>query len=255
MTPDTATDRRGATTRTKTLLVIAFLVTAGGAAWFQIDGQIGTTQPTTSSSLDVKTAPAISTADEDLNGLAARVAQLRSQVETQDKQMARQDKTLQRTLAKLRQRQHQADHLSTPDAVDPDIDPFSDPDLAQAEQARAAEEAFLAQLDLLDQTLRNETTNPDWSLEVTEQMDEAFGQDSEHYLLQSVDCAETICRVEANIAMVGDDPSQTRGLDHVIHGDAGWTGPSTFAWNTETGQATIYLLRDGAQMPEADAAY
>jgi hypothetical protein len=42
------------------------------------------------------------------------------------------------------------------------------------------------------------------------------------------------------------------GLQQIINGDVGWTGQSLYRMNMETGEVTVYLLRNGVEMPTAD---
>ena len=61
--------------------------------------------------------------------------------------------------------------------------------------------------------------------------------------LGTVECGETICRMEATLPpALGDEPGGS--VEALLHGPGSWEGSTTYRWNTETGELVAYLTQE-----------
>jgi hypothetical protein len=60
-----------------------------------------------------------------------------------------------------------------------------------------------------------------------------------------------MCRVKASVREENRHSSeQLPPLDHIIHGHASWPGQSLYEMNVDTGEITLYLMREGVELPQ-----
>jgi len=113
----------------------------------------------------------------------------------------------------------------------------------QAEYERQLEDYFYSQQEDLS-----------WSAQVESDFQSAFDSYMNQIQLNSVSCVDAMCKVSAKIIEVGSaSAEQLPRLDHIIHGDAKWQGKSMFKMDLESGEITLYLMRDGVDFPRENS--
>jgi hypothetical protein len=71
--------------------------------------------------------------------------------------------------------------------------------------------------------------------------------------LNDVSCGDAMCKVSANIIETGNDPNETTPpFDQIIHGNAKWPGQSMYKMDMDTGEVTLYLMREGVGLPQEE---
>ncbi len=238
--------------------VTAFSVAAlAGALWLSFGRQEVPRDAVSPLVLDPGTEVHSGDVEAPLQELNAQIDFLRSQLEAERQGSAERNQAQERQLTALRREQRAL--ISSRSVAggedEADLDETRDPDLVQQEEALLAEELYRAQMELLERTFQGQAIDPQWSIEVDDQFRSAFDQYPESHMLHAVECGGSMCRVEATISLGAESAETSPGLDQLLHGDAGWEGPSTFAWNTESGEVTIYLMREGAEMPDASRSF
>jgi hypothetical protein len=141
---------------------------------------------------------------------------------------------------------HIADIAPDSSAENFDIDPDRQQEKAvleaesrQAEYERQLEDYFASQQE-----------DVSWSVQVESDFQTAFDNYMDQMQLNSVSCGDVMCKVSANMIAVDNvSAEQLPRLDHIIHGDAKWQGKSMFKMDLDTGEITLYLMRDGVDFP------
>jgi len=115
----------------------------------------------------------------------------------------------------------------------------------EEEQARVQIEMG-QQMDLLEYTLQTEMVDSGWSDRATVELNEAFRRDTSSGLeLLQADCRGSMCRID-----VGYNSKAPEESFRMLQGVIPWDGEAFFhIENIDSGQATLYLAREGNQLP------
>ncbi len=198
----------------------------------------------------------LSSVEQQLNHMNQTVGYIQDQLNEQVRSLVEQNEKIVLELSTLKQKQneplnHEVALLQAPDIS---IVERVDPDKQQEQERAMAEQWHEEQFNYLESHLAGQTEDQSWSMQVEMDFHGAFDNNSEHYTLNDISCGDTMCRLEASMQSESEDSTPRPGLDHVIHGEAGWAGQSMFELDTETGNVTVYLMRDGVDMPMASIA-
>ncbi len=130
----------------------------------------------------------------------------------------------------------------------------SDPDVQQEKERALANQWYQEQVNLLEADLYGETVDETWSAQVEHDFRGAFDKHSGHYTLNDVTCGSSACRVTARMRSDTNNTDPRPRLDQLIYSEVDWEGQSLSELNEETGDVTVYLVREGVDMPFASGA-
>jgi len=106
----------------------------------------------------------------------------------------------------------------------------------------------------LDYFLASQQEDVSWSAQVESNFQAAFNNHMDQIQLNSVTCGDVICKVTANVIGVENiSADQMPQIDHIIYGDAKWLGQSMFKMDLDSGEITLYLMRDGVDLPQENS--
>ena len=127
-----------------------------------------------------------------------------------------------------------------------------DPDQQQAEAAIEAEIQQASYLRQLDDFIASQPEDISWSSQVESDFASAFENHMDLIQMGSVSCGDMMCKVSADVIGVERGAAQQLPpLDHIIHGDVQWQGQSFYKMDLDTGEITLYLMREGIDFPVA----
>ena len=125
-----------------------------------------------------------------------------------------------------------------------------DPDRKQEQAALESESKEAEYERQLEDYFYSQQEDMSWSVQVESDFQSAFDNYVNQIQLNSVSCRDAMCKVSAKMMEVGNvSAEQLPQLDHIIHGDANWQGKSMFKMDLESGEITLYLIRDGVDFP------
>jgi hypothetical protein len=125
-----------------------------------------------------------------------------------------------------------------------------DPDLQQEQEVLEAELRQAEYERQLEDFFASQQEDVSWSAQVESDFQSAFDNYMDQMQLNSVSCGDVMCKVSANMIAVDNvSAEQLPRLDHIIHGEAKWQGQSMFKMDLDTGEITLYLMRDGVDLP------
>lgn len=217
----------------------AVLVAAGGAAFLVLlallhdYGSDGGQAPTAS--------PAQDPVQEQLRSLSKTVSELQGRIAIRESQgRARPSDPAVPTRMEL------------PVAADPETRP-SHQDEAEQEQMRVQRRAqvdawYGEQMSLLEGSFTSQGSDPAWEIRSQDRILAAFEEVQGQIDLVAVACGTAMCRLDARRG-ASAEPIQ---VDQVLHGTLGWQGQSLAKVDESTGEITVYLMREGVDMPLAE---
>lgn len=104
-----------------------------------------------------------------------------------------------------------------------------------------------AQVQLLEDTLITETSDPDWSIAAEEQVRSGLVKASGELAVDNLVCATTMCKLEAT--STSNDPAEIfRDMDEKL----AWEGEIFMTVDLDEGRTTAWLGRPGESLPRAD---
>jgi hypothetical protein len=240
-------------------LLAAVAAVAGMLLWFNsriVETETKTFSYATEPASKVSTAlPENKAGDSDLAALRQRLDDLTAAVKRTQAQLEKHDQALV---------EDSNDYQALPTQSMSTFKPYEEADIEQEdvdiqqEQDRAqAEQFYEDQLVLLESDLAAQTVDQQWLAQVEYDFHNAFEERFQNYSLDNISCGSTMCKLKATMHL--DDEStelgMPPGIDHIIHGDIGWPGQSIYAMNAETGEVTVYLMREGAEMPYVENGF
>ncbi len=126
----------------------------------------------------------------------------------------------------------------------------SDPDLFQEQQAQDAVALQQAYMENVDRYFTSQMEDPAWTATISSDVTAALDEYPEQITLNSISCGDNLCRVKAVVNPQNAATGQALPpLDHLIHGGANWPGKSLYQMDMDTGEITMYLLREGNDFP------
>jgi hypothetical protein len=123
----------------------------------------------------------------------------------------------------------------------------SDPLQSAEEQENQAEQKYLEQVALLDRTLSQEQQDPAWSRNADDQIHQTLMETGVVTSVKSV-CQSTFCRVDIELS---DETQAFQDLG-VVGRNLPWNGQTFVKADTNTGLGTIYLAREGFELPKVE---
>ncbi|GEM_PF-5706051 len=169
--------------------------------------------------------------------LAPVIASLTQSVMALQKKMETLSEKVDRKMSRVEQQQ---DAVLKTQEVHEDSEEISD------EQTRQqAEQWYERQIEKLDAVLVSEPKDDDWSVRTTGRLEETFEKLND-YEIKEISCSGTLCKVNARISP--QDLQREGGIDGLVHGTMGWEGQTIASVDEETGEVTVYLLREGVDL-------
>lgn len=133
--------------------------------------------------------------------------------------------------------------------------PREDPDWEEADrermqsQRRAQADAWYRdQLSVLEGSFVSQGADPAWEAESQDRILAAFEEVEGQLDLVSLACGTAMCRIDAR----RNSDGAALPVDQLLHGSLGWEGQSMAKVDEATGEVTVYLMREGVQMPLAE---
>ncbi|MGD8589073.1 MAG: hypothetical protein PVG22_09620 [Chromatiales bacterium] len=237
-------------------LLITIAAVTGGLTWVlsnPVESETTAANPTTELAPQAPiTQPNASSNDSALASLQRRLDDLTVAVQRTQDQLGKQSQALDQT--KQNYLTLQAESMHTMD-IDEGMNIEQEDIHIQRERDRAlAEQIYTEQLALLESDLATQSRDIHWSTQIEDDFSRAFDEHLQSYSLDNILCGDKTCRLDVTMYMDNEateiDPQS--GLQQIINGDVGWTGQSLYRMNMETGEVTVYLLRNGVEMPTAD---
>lgn len=241
--------------KSKTFAVVAALVVGlvivtvyrGDGAPSRIEGKQITKETTgdSSGSNNNAQADAIREIRDSLDDLEEKLSARLTDIATLSQQNMRE-------ISELRKLKEESDGRENADAytVDSGGNDNQDPDIREAQAAFEAESRQAAYMRQLEDYYAAQQEDISWTAQVESEFKAAFGSYGGQVQLNSVSCGDVMCKVSANVAGVGNGAvEQMPPLDHIIHGDANWQGQSLYKLDLDTGEFTLYLMREGVDLP------
>ncbi len=141
------------------------------------------------------------------------------------------------------------------DLLDVELSEEQDPDIEQDIDRQEADQHYEEKINSLQTQLVKEPVDEVWLTEVEDTVHSAIEKLSELYVLDDFVCGSTICKLEASMKPINGegDFSSGPGIDHLVHGEMAWTGQSLSEVDTETGKATVYLIRHGENVTSEES--
>jgi hypothetical protein len=129
-----------------------------------------------------------------------------------------------------------------------------DPDRRQEQVALESESSEAEYERQLEEYCYSQQEDLSWSVQVESDFQSAFDNYMNQIQLNSVSCRDSMYKVSAKMIEVGNvSAEQLPRLDHIIHGDANWQVKSVFKMDLESGEITLYLMRDGVDFPRENS--
>jgi hypothetical protein len=126
-----------------------------------------------------------------------------------------------------------------------------DSDYRQEQELLFSESHQNAYMQQVDDLFMQQEEDISWSAQVESDFSSAFENYIGQVQLSNVSCGDSMCKVSANIIDADNTtPDKLPPLDHIIHGDAEWQGQSLYKMDLDTGEITLYLMRDGIDLPK-----
>jgi len=127
----------------------------------------------------------------------------------------------------------------------PDADPAA---LPPADAHERAEAQVQAQLEVLEDTVRAEPPDPQWSPTAEAALRHTWqGEATRGLHLVEAKCSTTLCRATLASTGAGVPADSLQDLLHL----APWPGQGFFRVDAEAGEAVVYLVREGYDLPHA----
>lgn len=98
---------------------------------------------------------------------------------------------------------------------------------------------------LYAQTISSEQPDPEWSIATEEQTKLSMSAMSEKIELKDVECKSTLCRLSFVKTADTSDDEAIESFDSGVL----WKGPISMTYNPKTGDAEVYLAREGFELP------
>jgi hypothetical protein len=206
------------------------------------------------------TAPLVT--PEDIAALKAEIARLhadRRQAEAAAVEMHRALTALSTQHAQVQQVQKvpAPDQTPVPRTVAREhraqrADPAADesataPERTPEEEVAQVEAQTQAQVELLAGAVLAEPSDPEWAQTVQQALEQALQrEDMRDLYLVSADCRTTLCRLELSLHGTTAPEEGFRRLTHF----APWPGQGFFRFDPESGEAVVYLAREGHALPQ-----
>ena len=126
-------------------------------------------------------------------------------------------------------------------------------DEAEQEQIQAQRRAqvdawYGEQMSLLEGSFVTQGSDPVWEARSQDRILAALEEVQGQIDLVALSCGTAMCRLDARRGLSGA-PIQ---VDQVLHGTLGWEGQSLAKVDESTGEITVYLMREGVDMPLAE---
>ena len=118
-------------------------------------------------------------------------------------------------------------------------------EISEEQAQQQAEEWYERQLEKLDAALVTAPKDEKWSARTTERLEETFEKLND-YEIREMSCSGTLCKLNARISPQALE--QEGGIDGLLHGTMGWEGQTMASVDEETGEVTVYLLREGVDL-------
>ena len=116
------------------------------------------------------------------------------------------------------------------------------------EEHERADAQAQAQIEVLEGTVRAEQPDPQWAPTAQAALYQAFqGEATKGLQLVDAKCGATLCRVDLASNGAGSPEASFRNLVHL----APWPGQGFFRIDGESGEAVVYLAREGHALPQA----
>jgi hypothetical protein len=124
----------------------------------------------------------------------------------------------------------------------------SAPDLSPEEEIEMADAQMQTHVELIEETIFIEETDPEWSYEAELALDEAYrNEDMERVELANIECRSTLCRIELLFDETSSPEEVFRNFPHITP----WEGEGFIKINDgENAQAVVYLAREGYSLPQ-----
>lgn len=128
-------------------------------------------------------------------------------------------------------------------AGEPTQDPVAESPEAEEERVNAE---LIAQMGLLDDTLKTEAPDPEWSTEATSALKAKASQNQDIQVdVLDVTCRTSLCRMEIAF-QPGEHENNFRYLQELVP----WSGEMFFQVDdVNTGEAVIYIARENHSLP------
>jgi hypothetical protein len=178
------------------------------------------------------------------DGIDGQIAALSAAVGELKSRLSEQEKT-EKTRSAGPARTERIAARDQPDPEPPSDWSEADDDVLAEERRAAADSWYQDQLTLLGQTFDSQGADPNWEADVQARTVAAFSDVGGDLELASMSCGAAMCRLEAR--MIGDGANVR--VDEVLNGKMVWEGESMTRVDESTGEVTVFLMRDGVEMP------
>ena len=123
------------------------------------------------------------------------------------------------------------------------------PELTPEEEIARTEAHVKAQIDSIEGTMLAEEADPKWASSAQIALDGAFqSEEVEGLKLINAECRTTLCRLELSLDGSTLAEENFRRLVYF----SPWQGESFFQINHESGEASVYLAREGYSLPQME---
>ena len=231
------------------LLSLGLAIVGIGAAVFWIHGRYSASHGssiTESNSLEA------------INALKAEIKEMKggsSDLERRSAEMNSELTSLRSQIVDINQGQESIDRiaspgLESPEASAPDEEGAAE-ELTVEEEAEQVEADTLEMIDLFEETILTEGTDPEWSSLAEFDLDEAsISEEMTEFNLVDAKCGTTMCRMELSLNDFDSPEESFRKLVNF----APWQGEGFISIedgnDEESAQAVIYLAREGYSLPQ-----
>lgn len=189
---------------------------------------------------------------EAISEIRDNLAELEEKLSTRLADIATITQKNMRELSELRKLKEESDGGDNEDMVPDNSEGNADqdPDVQEAQAAFMAESRQAVYMRQVEDFYASQQEDISWSVQVESDFKSAFGNYGGLVQLNSVSCGDVMCKVSANVTGAEDGAIEKMPtLDHIIHGDAKWQGQSLYKMNLDTGEFTLYLMREGVDLP------
>jgi hypothetical protein len=166
---------------------------------------------------------------------------------TQLTQVAQEQQAMARTISKLTTKLAKADRAPAAEPVQADTANL--PAATPEEEVKRADAQVQAQVDLIEDTLFAEASDPTWTDAAEQSLQDVFQlEEGTGFHLVHTECRTTLCRLELSL---DGSLSPEESFHHLVH-LMPWPGQSFVHFEDgESATAVVYLTREGHALPQA----
>jgi hypothetical protein len=156
--------------------------------------------------------------------------------------------TMRAQIAGLEQRTAAMNEDKSSELVDDKAEP------SDSERAEQRDAALKAQRELLESSLQNEAKDRKWVDGAQTKLGSAYGvAAAQGVRFVDADCRSTMCKV--NLELDKADRKTERELRKLMDKPAPWSGTRMMHMDRQTGQVTMFMMREGHALPTLAGDY